>query len=192
MRALATALVLGVAAAVVPPQQVLQAPAEDARFLAKPLHKFHESFDALDNKASAMLEEVLAMFPDALDKMPSFLMPKKHNRRPDSEWDHIVRGVDVQRIWVEGEDGQQHRENDGKLDVYDLRVKVVDPSVLGVDPGVKQYSGYLDNNEQDKHLFYCNILTFFTLQIYRLFANWAVQGSLNLVTIQRMTPSYFG
>jgi cathepsin A (carboxypeptidase C) len=170
MRALATALVLGAAAAAVPPQQVLQLPAEDPRFLAKPLHKFHESFDALGHETSAALEEVLAMFPDALDKMPSFFMPKKHNRRPDSEWDHVVRGVDVQSIWVEGEDGQQHREIDGKLDVYDLRVKVVDPSILGVDPGVKQYSGYLDNNEQDKHLFYCNTLSCFTLQIYRLLA----------------------
>jgi hypothetical protein len=34
-------------------------------------------------------------------------------------------------------------------------VKAVDPSKLGVDPGVKQYSGYLDDNENDKHLFYC-------------------------------------
>ena len=43
---------------------------------------------------------------------------------------------------------------EGKLDTYDLRVQTVDPSVLQVDPDVKQYSGYLDDNENDKHLFY--------------------------------------
>ena len=43
---------------------------------------------------------------------------------------------------------------DGKLESYDLRVKAVDPSSLKVDPDVKQYAGYLDDNENDKHLFY--------------------------------------
>jgi cathepsin A (carboxypeptidase C) len=35
-----------------------------------------------------------------------------------------------------------------------MRVKKVDPAALGVDK-VKQYSGYLDDEEEDKHLFYC-------------------------------------
>jgi L-rhamnose mutarotase len=30
---------------------------------------------------------------------------------------------------------------------------------LGIDPGVKQYSGYLDDDENDKHLFYCEFET---------------------------------
>jgi cathepsin A (carboxypeptidase C) len=61
----------------------------------------------------------------------------------------------VQSVWVTGAGGTKEREIDGKLEAYDLRVKKVDPSVLGVDPDVKQYSGYLDDNENDKHLFYC-------------------------------------
>lgn len=79
--------------------------------------------------------------------------PKPHTRRPDSEWDHIVRGADVQSMWVET-DGVSHRKLDGPLEAYDLRAKAVDPSALGIDK-VKQYSGYLDDNENDKHLFYC-------------------------------------
>ncbi|KAM3547923.1 hypothetical protein MY1884_009385 [Beauveria asiatica] len=36
---------------------------------------------------------------------------------------------------------------------YKLRGKTVDPSALGIDT-VKQYAGYLDDDEKDKHLFY--------------------------------------
>lgn len=79
--------------------------------------------------------------------------PKPHTRRPDSTWDHIVRGADVQHAWVDGPRGWE-REIDGHLAAYDLRAKAVDPSELGIDPGVKQFSGYLDDNEEDKHLFY--------------------------------------
>jgi cathepsin A (carboxypeptidase C) len=58
-------------------------------------------------------------------------------------------------VWVENsKTGEKEREIDGKLDTYDLRVKKVDPSKLGVDT-VKQYSGYLDDDANDKHLFYC-------------------------------------
>ncbi len=43
------------------------------------------------------------------------------------------------------------------LSNYKLRGKTVDPSALGVDT-VKQYAGYLDDNEKNKHLFYCTYL----------------------------------
>ncbi|EDO18797.1 hypothetical protein Kpol_1028p72 [Vanderwaltozyma polyspora DSM 70294] len=40
-------------------------------------------------------------------------------------------------------------------ELYQLRVnKVKDPQVLGIDPDVKQYSGYLDVKNKDKHFFY--------------------------------------
>lgn len=97
------------------------------------------------------------MFPEAMDKAAFFSAPKKHTRRPDHEWDHIVRGQEIQDVWVENANGDKERDVDGKLDTYDLRVKKVDPSELGVDPDVKQYSGYLDDNANDKHLFYCKV-----------------------------------
>ena len=95
------------------------------------------------------------MYPKAMDQTSFFSLPKKHNRRPDSHWDHITNGADIQSVWVENENGEQEREIDGKLETFNLRTKKVDPGSLGVDPGVKQYSGYLDDNENDKHLFYC-------------------------------------
>ena len=69
---------------------------------------------------------------------------RKIFRKSDSEWNHVVRGAEVKRS----------TSYSGELESYDLRVKNVDPSKLGVDK-VKQMSGYLDDNDNDKHLFYC-------------------------------------
>mgnify|MGYP005989987995 CR=1 FL=1 len=68
-------------------------------------------------------------------------------RRPDSTWDYIVTADN---------DTAESLSSRGSnyLAEYTLRGKEVDPSSLGVDT-VKQYSGYLDDNDKDKHLFYC-------------------------------------
>ncbi|KAI9760458.1 MAG: hypothetical protein M4579_001652 [Chaenotheca gracillima] len=159
MRVLASAALLGVAAAAVPhQQQVLKAPKLPSTFSSeswqKPLSSLTESLESLTGDAKALWDEVSMLFPESMDKSKFFSSPKPHTRRPDSHWDHIVKGADVQNVWVEGANGEKEREVDGKLEQYDLRAKKVDPSKLGVDPGVKQYSGYLDDNENDKHLFY--------------------------------------
>jgi cathepsin A (carboxypeptidase C) len=98
------------------------------------------------------------MFPESFDKANFFSSPKSHTRRPDHEWDHIMRGEDIQNVWVTNSKGDKEREIDGNLKNYNLRTKSVDPSELGVDT-VKQYSGYLDDEEDDKHLFYCKCIT---------------------------------
>lgn len=174
MRGLATTLLIGAAAAATyPAQQVLKAPEEVlekthktsssslAETLARPLHELNEELKSLTAEAEEVWEQVSNMFPGALDNIPFFSSPKKHTRRPDSHWDHIIRGADVQNIWVENENGEKEREVGGRLETFDLRVKAVDPSSLGIDPDVKQYSGYLDDNENDKHLFYCMCSLFF-------------------------------
>lgn len=167
MKAFTASLLIGAAAAAPQQQQVLELPKlseisdlpkQGIEKLSGPLHDFEETLKSLSDDARALWDEVSTAFPDALDAAPYFSLPKKHTSRPDSKWDHIVRGSDVQSVWVQNEDGEKEREIDGKLETYDLRVKKVDPSKLGVDPDVKQYSGYLDDNENDKHLFYCMYL----------------------------------
>ena len=59
----------------------------------------------------------------------------------------------IQDVWVTGESGQKERLIGGNLEAFNLRTKKIDPRKLGVDK-VKQYSGYLDDDEDDKHLFY--------------------------------------
>lgn len=81
--------------------------------------------------------------------------PKPHVRKHDSEWDHIISGADIESAWMyDVATGEQRREIDGHLGDYSMRTKKVDPSSLGIDK-VKQYSGYLDDDKEDKHLFYC-------------------------------------
>ncbi|EPS43150.1 hypothetical protein H072_2921 [Dactylellina haptotyla CBS 200.50] len=59
-------------------------------------------------------------------------------------WDFHIHG---------NKQGPHARRSDDYLNDYSLRGRSVDPSKLGVD-NVKQFSGYLDNNATDKHLFY--------------------------------------
>jgi len=159
MRLLPATMLVGAATAAAPFQQILSSPKKASESfsetLSKPLHNFQEQLENLSDEARNLWDEVSAKFPETMGHNPLFSLPKKHTRRPDSHWDHIVRGEDVQGVWVSNENGEKEREVDGKLEAYDLRVKKADPASLGIDPGVKQYTGYLDDNENDKHLFYC-------------------------------------
>lgn len=161
MRILPAALLVGAATAANPlPQKILGAPEstrpdESTSDWSKPLQNFQEQIKSFTDDARELWDEVYHEFSDAINQNPIFSLPKKHTRRPDSHWDHIVRGSDVQAIWTTGANGEKEREIDGKLEAYDLRIKKTDPSSLGIDPDVKQYTGYLDDNENDKHLFYC-------------------------------------
>jgi len=74
----------------------------------------------------------------------------RRSREDKTKW----RGKKVlQSAWVENAQGDKERVIDGDLASYQLRTKKVDPASLKVDK-VKQYSGYLDDDETDKHLFY--------------------------------------
>ena len=156
MKVLAASLLVGAASAAIV-QQPLQLPQsfpEKAK-TALSLDALNNVLKGLTSEAAAIWDEVASIYPEDMSKAAFFSSPKKHVRKPDHEWDHIIRGQDVQSVWVGNTDGVKEGEIDGKLESYDLRTKKVDPGVLGVDPGVKQYSGYLDDNENDKHLFYC-------------------------------------
>lgn len=166
MRVLVSTAVIGVAsAAFAPPQQILNAQDRLSTVAGKTADKVADSWSkglqdlnvalqSLTSDAQQVWDEVTTMFPEAMDKANFLSMPKAHVRKEDSQWDHVVRGADVQSLWTTNAQGDQERELDGKLESYNMRVKKVDPAELGVDK-VKQYSGYLDDEENDKHLFYC-------------------------------------
>ncbi|KAF1811744.1 putative carboxypeptidase CpyA/Prc1 [Eremomyces bilateralis CBS 781.70] len=153
MKLSTTALLAGAASASVLPQQVLQMSEQLMEGWSKPLHELEESFGSLSSDVKDLWNEMSMMFPESFDKANLLSMPKPHKRRPNSEWDHILKGEDIQKVWVENANGEKEREIDGHLEPYSMRTKAVDPSTLNID-SVKQYSGYLDNDEDDKHLFY--------------------------------------
>lgn len=73
------------------------------------------------------------------------------HRIPDSEWDNIIHGSDILR-----QRSVDQAKSDGYLSEYSMRSKITDPSSLKIDT-VKQLSGYLDDNTNDKHLFFCRL-----------------------------------
>lgn len=159
MKIATTALLVSVATAAVPQHQqplvdriIDKLPTKDQ--LLSPLHGLEQELKHLSGEAAEIWDEVAAAFPEAMAKANYLSMPKAHIRRADKEWDYITSGKKIEETWVAYDIwGNERREIDGDLKNFNLRTKKVDPSVLGVDK-VKQYSGYLDNDEDDKHLFY--------------------------------------
>lgn len=162
MKVATSALLVGAATTALADQQQIfkiPKPVQDAseavtKAWEKPLHNLEDALKTMTAEARQVWDEVAMMFPDAMEKANFFSSPKPHTRKHDSEWDHVIKGADVQSVWVENSKGEKERDVDGRLDAYSLRTKKVDPKSLGVDT-VKQYSGYLDDDEDDKHLFYC-------------------------------------
>ncbi|KAF2663842.1 carboxypeptidase Y-like protein A [Microthyrium microscopicum] len=119
----------------------------------KPLHDLQHALKGMSAEAQKTWDEVAAIYPAAFEAANFFSLPKKHDRKPASEWDFNTKGEDIQSVWITNDKGEKERAIDGHLSPYSLRTKKVDPKSLGVDK-VKQYSGYLDDDESDKHLFY--------------------------------------
>jgi cathepsin A (carboxypeptidase C) len=151
-------LIGAASAAVAPVQQPLGFPdLPTQKAIPAAASKFDElkkAFKGLTAEAEKTWNDISLMFPDSFDASALFSPPKPHTRKPDHEWDHVIKGADIQSVWVTNSKGEKEREIDGHLENYSMRTKKVDPSTLGVDT-VKQYSGYLDDEEDDKHLFYC-------------------------------------
>jgi cathepsin A (carboxypeptidase C) len=101
MKLLASTVLLGAASAAVPLQHVLQNPLEAAKPIkdawAKPLESLAESMKGMTSEVKAIWDEVAMHFPEAMDKASFFSQPKPHVRKPDSKWDYVVKGADIQR-----------------------------------------------------------------------------------------------
>lgn len=161
MRFSTSALVLGAAStAVALDQHVLggnDSPFDSIKTAGENwLSAFEDKFGKMTSEAKAVWDEITLLAPDAVEAFKKNAIPSKpkpHRRKADKHWDHVVKGADLESMWVE-KNGEKHRKVGGPLKNFNLRAKKVDPSALGVDK-VKQYSGYLDDEENDKHLFYC-------------------------------------
>lgn len=86
--------------------------------------------DSLTSEIKNVWNDMALRFPNVLDSLQFYSAPKAHTRR--SKWDFFTK--------------------DTSLPNYALRSKST-PSSLGIDD-VKQYSGYLDIEDEDKHFFY--------------------------------------
>ncbi|KAM5478130.1 carboxypeptidase C [Microsporum canis] len=118
-----------------------------ARTLAAPHEAGIMAEGMLSTEGKAIWGSIKKSVPEA-QITHFFNAPKPHQARPESYWDHVVSGQSIESTWI-------HSDGEGRSDIseYSMRIKTVDPSKLGVDT-VKQYSGYLDNSADDKHLFF--------------------------------------
>lgn len=112
--------------------------------------KLEASQGKVPSEYRELWEEMARDYPEdtlnALQNMMTGSKPKAHKKRDDSEWDYVIEGKDIQMMVQE----EGKKMLDGNFDNKRLRIKK--PVDLGVDD-VKQYSGYLDVDD-DKHFFF--------------------------------------
>ncbi|KAF8544700.1 Alpha/Beta hydrolase protein [Trichophaea hybrida] len=120
------------------------------QFLSQAFDKAKATLGDIPAEAVAAWTEIAKLYPgDTISALQDIASPPKPKdnvkRRPDSHWDHIVYGDQMMSAMTGKIDGHE------KLKGAKLRIKT--PNRLGIDEGVKQYSGYLDV-EDDKHFFF--------------------------------------
>lgn len=95
-----------------------------------------EVLGSLSEDLKKSWDEIPLRFPQEVSNLQFVTKPKDPNAIfTKKNWDFTVQSEDVEN--------------------YQLRVnKVKDPKILGIDPHVKQYTGYLDVEDEDKHFFY--------------------------------------
>src|ERR1700738_2038368 len=101
MKLLASTVLLSTVTALAPQQHVFQNPIKGAKpgadAWSKPLETLTEALKGMTSEAKAIWDEVAMHFPEAIDSASFFSSPKPHIRKPDSVWDYVVKGADVQR-----------------------------------------------------------------------------------------------
>src|SRR5262245_45482025 len=115
MKVASAGLLVGAAAGALAEQIPLQLPKElplraPADTWAKPLDGLKDALKSLTSDAQQLWDEVAEMFPESFEKASFWSTPKPHTRKHDSSWDYIMRGADVQSVWVENKDGEMERD----------------------------------------------------------------------------------
>lgn len=121
-------------------------------FLSSALNQF--KVGDLPSESISAWAEIAKLYPEdtvsAIQAIQSKSKPKAGiKKRPDHYWDYIVDGSDT--VSALGS------EVDGHDKIKGNRLRIKKPSGLGVDPKTKQYSGYLDVEDDDKHFFFCEL-----------------------------------
>jgi cathepsin A (carboxypeptidase C) len=102
MKLIAPAVLFGAASTAIAQEQhvlhgIPKVPESVADTWSKPLHTFSEAMKGMTSEAKAIWDEVSMHFPEAMDKTSFFSTPKPHVKKPNSVWDYIVKGADIQR-----------------------------------------------------------------------------------------------
>ncbi|KAI5808499.1 Alpha/Beta hydrolase protein [Peziza echinospora] len=126
-------------------------------FLSTAYSQLKSSIGELSPEAINIWNEVAKLYPgdttEAVQRLTSNgFKPKPAKKRPDSEYDYVIHGHELNSMVVtEAGTGEVRQKYSGDFSNRKLRVKK--PTGLGIDDDVKQLSGYLDVDD-DKHFFF--------------------------------------
>ena len=79
--------------------------------------------------------------------------PKQASKRPDSEYDYIITGDELESMFVTQIGTGERRKKYSSSSFRNKKLRVKKPNSLGIDD-VYNLSGYLDVDD-DKHFFFC-------------------------------------
>ncbi|KAF8417138.1 Alpha/Beta hydrolase protein [Tirmania nivea] len=126
-------------------------------FLSSAYSQLKDVHGELTPEAISIWKEVADLFPgdttDAVQRLTSKgFKPKAASKRPDSDYDYIITGDELESMYVTNSgNGEKRKKLSGNFKNKRLRVKK--PNSLGIDEDVRQLSGYLDVDD-DKHFFF--------------------------------------
>lgn len=161
-------------------------------FLSTAYSQLKDIHGELSPEVISIWKEVADLYPgdttDAIQRLTSKgFKPKQAAKRPDSEYDYVITGDELESMFVKHQgSGEKRKKYAGNFKNKKLRVKK--PNALGIDEDVKQLSGYLDVDD-DKHFFFCEPPLLFGVCLS--FANLN-QGFSSLEMIQQTTQLHCG
>jgi cathepsin A (carboxypeptidase C) len=168
-------------------QNPLIASSKSSSALSPSIAQIQEQLSALGGEHTAEAitawNRIAELYPeDTISAVQALLnksKPKSGVKKiPDNKWDYVVEGNDVVSALGSKIGGHE------KLKGTKLRIKK--PNGLGIDKDIKQYSGYLDVDDDDKHFFFCKY--HFPRTSTEQSLTSIIQGSLSLAMTPRTTP----
>jgi len=150
---------LGATALITPAdvKDTTQSKDEVPSYLSSTYSKLKALHGEIPSEAIPIWNEVAELYPgdttDAIQRLASKgFKPKVASKRPDSDYDYIISGEELESMFNTQEGtGERRKKFGGNFKNKKLRIKK--PNSLGIDENVKQLSGYLDVDD-DKHFFF--------------------------------------
>lgn len=132
-------------------------------FLSSSYSQLKALYGDIPPEAIPIWNEMAELYPgdtlEAVQKLVSKgFKPKQASKRPDSDYDYIITGDELESMFVTQKGTGERRKKFSSGNFKNKKLRVKKPDSLGVDENVKQLSGYLDVDD-DKHFFFCEAPT---------------------------------
>lgn len=133
-------------------------------FLSSAYSQLKALYGDIPPEAIPLWNEIAELYPgdtlEAIQRLTSKgFKPKPVSKRPDSDYDYIITGDELESMFVTNIRTGERRKKFRSGNFKNKKLRVKNPNHLGVDKDIKQLSGYLDVDD-DKHFFFCEVTRF--------------------------------